>query len=167
MKIHGALKALAQLELSIAKLYEYYCETLEDDPDAALLFSRMAREEHRHLQVVDYQRRLVRANPLLFNDIDLDLAEAERTTIEAQAMTVASHPPTLDEAIGAALRIETNAAESHYRSALASANEEIAAFLENLARGDREHLGRLMEFAKKRALSEVSPALPTPSTPGR
>jgi rubrerythrin len=155
VKILPALQTLSELESSIAKLYEYYRDILAENPKARLLFFRMAREEHNHVRIVAYQRRLVRANFRLFGDIDLDLTEVERTTIEVQALTAQPFPPSVDEAVGAALRIETNAAESHYRNALASSDEEIAAFLDNLARGDKEHLARLTAFAQEQGLEEA------------
>jgi len=154
VKILPALQALSELETSIAKLYEHYRDSFAENPKAKMLFFRMAREEHGHVRIVAYQRRLVRANPRLFGNIDLDLTEVERTTAAVQVLAAQPSPPTVDEAVGAALRIETSAAESHYRSALASSDEEIAVFLENLARGDKEHLARLMAFAQEQCLEE-------------
>jgi rubrerythrin len=164
VKILPALTALAKLEASSARLYEYYGEVLAGNPEASTLFLVMAQDEHSHLRVIEYQRRLLRGNLELLQDVDLDMETVERAIARIRGAIGPSTPPTLDEAIGFALRVETGALQSYYRTALAEVTPAMNAVLENLARNERAHLNRLMEFAKARTFGEPDPP-PAPQPP--
>ena len=154
MNIQTLFKPLTHFEGKIAELYEWYSELFEDDAEAAFVFIQLAAEEHGHLKMIEYQRRLVRKNPRNFADVSLDLKPVEDALVTLATLRNTPHPPSLEEALRAALMLETSAAEYHFKTAMKQANPNAARLLDALGTSDRDHLGKLVEFARKRGVEQ-------------
>lgn len=152
MNIDAIFRPLAELERVLADLYAWYSEIFTADSDAAFVFFRMSAEEHGHARLIDYQKRLIQRNssysfPV---NIDLDLIHTMLNTTR-----LARNPelnPTVEEAIRLALRLESCAAESHYKSALQGGDPEIARLFSALGGEDRRHVNRIEELAHSRGI---------------
>ena len=141
----------------MGELYSHWSDHFEGDREAAFLWAKMAGEERGHATLVDYQRRVVQKNPLLSGNVDVDLELMVRVQAEVTALRGSSPQPTLAEAVAFAVRLETSAAESHYRNATKSLNPELQRLLSNLGSEDRGHLDRLKSFAASRGFDLGTP----------
>jgi len=154
MDIQTLFKPLAEFEGKLAELYEWYSELFRLDAEAASLFFQLAVEEHSHVTRIEYQRRLVRMSPMDFADVSLDLKPVEEGLATIATLRNAPQPPSLEEALRAALTIEASAAECHFKAAMKQANSGAARLLDALGTADRDHLGKLVDFAKKRGVEQ-------------
>lgn len=152
MDIQTLFKPLAEFEGKVAELYEWYSELFKADAEAAFVFFQLAAEEHAHVKIIEYQRRMVRNSPKEFADVTLDLKPVEEALATIATLRSAPRPPLLEDALRAALTLETSAAEYHYKTAMKQANAGAARLLDALGTADRTHLGKLVEFAKKRGV---------------
>ena len=75
----------------------------------------------------------------------------------AKSLRRAAVPPSVEEALAEALRIEQSAAESHCRNALKLVSPGVARLLDALGGEDRLHVARLVDLAARRGI-EVAPA---------
>jgi rubrerythrin len=147
-----ALRTLERLERKLAELYAWFGELYTKDEDAAFVFHRMYLEERSHVSLVEYQRRLARANPSAFGDVDADLAGVEEAIARIEAFRGNGQSPELVEAIRFALELEASAAKSHLRGAVRESSPDMARLMGSLGRADRQHAGSLRQLAESRGL---------------
>jgi len=154
MGIQALFKPLAEFEGKIAELYEWYSELFKADAEAAFVFFQLAAEERAHAKIIEYQRRMVRNSPAEFADVAIDLKPVEEALVAIAALRNPPRPPSLEEALRAALTLETSATEYHYRTAMKQASAGTARLLDALGTAERHHLGKLVDFAKKRGVEQ-------------
>lgn len=152
MRIEVALRRLADLELALADLYEWYSDVFASDPEAVYVFIKMAREERAHYRLVDYHRRLLFRDPRLSVEVDVELGEILALVAKAKALRAATRPPTIAEALREAIAIEASAADSLYRDTLFEAHPEFVKLLGALGAEDRGHVERIQEMARRRGV---------------
>jgi rubrerythrin len=152
LDIYSLYKPLAEFEAKVGDLYEWFSGLFKDDPEAAFAFFQLAAEERAHVAIIEYQRRLVRANAKDFGGVTVDLQPIEEATALVEKVRGAAEPPSLEEALRTALALETSAAEYHYKTAMKQSNASLARLLDALGTADRNHLGRLVAFAKQRGV---------------
>jgi rubrerythrin len=148
MNILNALDAIEKLEQKLAELYAFFQELFIADKIVSGVLFKMALEEKGHADLVQYQRRTVRKDPGLFNEVTIDVEEINRIISDADAIIKAVPAPSIDEALKAALQFEQSAAEYHYKTAMEQANPELAGLLKNLAGVDNGHLESLKNLAE-------------------
>jgi len=153
--MQNVLRPLEEMERDFGVFYRWLSETFADDPEAAMLFYRMSLEEKSHESLVKYLKRLVRQNPNLFGEIQLNLQEVIDLGAFARELVRKTKPPSLEKALDLALTLEASSAEVHYRNAVVYARPELAGLIRSLARGDVEHLTGLQEFAAKRGFKKL------------
>ncbi len=152
MDLRLVLDLLAEVELAMARLYEWLATVIED-AEAKELFAQLAREEYGHRDLVAFQQQLVNKSRAVFPPVAVG-APVLREAISAAAVFRQNHPrPTLTQAIGFALRAEGGAAEQHYRTAIVEASPSLAKLVNALGRADDEHGARLRSFAERRGLA--------------
>jgi hypothetical protein len=157
MIIDAVLRKLGDLERSVADLYGWYAEVLPDDTEVASAFFRMAVEEKRHANLVDYQKRMLQQDPTLSVDVPVDLAEIDAALAKARELRAAPGHPAAADALREALLLERSVAESHYRNALTQANPAVGRLLSALGGEDKLHVARLEELARRRGVEVASP----------
>jgi len=118
------------------------------------MFIHLAAEEHAHVTIVEYLRRLARTNPKDFSDVVLDLKPVRDALATIATFRNAPQPTSLEEALGAALTLETIEAEYHLKASVEQANAHVARVLDALGTADRIHLGKLVGFARKRGIEQ-------------
>ena len=75
MNILNALDEIEKLEQKLAELYAYFHELFIANKIVSAVFFKMVLEEKGHADLVQYQRRIVRKNPKLFNEVTIDIEE--------------------------------------------------------------------------------------------
>ena len=163
MDVQQILRPLQQFEEKLGELYAWLAGVHAADAEVASAFRRLALDERSHAAQVEYQRRLVRQNPRLFNEVALDLAEVFAGLDRIEKIRANLEPPGADEAIRIALELESSAADYHYRNAIAQLDPDMARLLGSLGRADRQHYETLLELAQDRGL--LGPDTPVPSPP--
>ena len=153
MDIQSLLKHLVEFESAIGGLYEWFSQIFAGDREAEFVFYRLALEERGHVDLIEFQRRLVRKNPGSFGEVTVDFQEIVRLTDRVRSVRRGDQPPTLDQAVALALELEGSAAEYHYRTAMREASPDAARLLDSLGKADQFHVTGLRDFAARRGLS--------------
>jgi rubrerythrin len=162
--IQNLFKPLEDVERNLSILYKQFSERFCDDPEARVTFYRLYLDEKAHLALVQYQKRLVKQNPKLFGEIDLDLGEVVLLAARVDEMLWTKRDWELPEALTLSLTFEQSAAEYHYRTALKLANPGMASLARNLGGGDETHLVFLKDLVARRGAAV--PAKSVPATGG-
>ena len=164
MHIMKVLDPLERLEGRIAEFYELLSVVFRDDAEASSFFYLLSVDEAAHVNLVRYQRRLVRQNMKLFADISLD-TEAITALHERVASYLSAVPQSLTEAVAIAQDIERSAAEVHYLTAIGQTSAEVSSLLNSLGALDTSHADRLNAFAAQRGIGGTGKPLPEQKTP--
>ncbi len=145
MRLSIFLKRLSDLEQLVADLYDWYAEIFDEDPEANEFFSKMSEQELKHRDLVDFQRRLVLGSGDELKDVPVnpDTISALSLEIEQQMKEGVFE---LQDAVKFAIKIETNAAETHYKYAIAVTNPQLADLIKSLSLDDRKHHDQLRDF---------------------
>jgi rubrerythrin len=164
MNIQSLFKHLDDMERVLGRLYLWFSEIFAADPGAVALFYRMSLEEKAHASTIQYLKRVVRRDPKLFQDVEVDFEEVQAICARASAILEKSVTMTLEKALKLALSLEESSAEYHYRNAILYANPDLAALMKSLASADKQHLMGLRDFARamgyERLLAKPLPRFP-------
>lgn len=152
MKIADVLDHLGRLEQTIGKLYEHFSAQFAENAAASDFFRKLASDEKSHYDLVAYQKRLVKGNEHLFNDIEFKPDEGERIINHAETLISAKTKLSLKEAANLAHKIEATAAEHHYKSVLGKSNNSITDFIKSLGSADQAHGEEIRKFIKSQNL---------------
>jgi rubrerythrin len=153
MDVQKILTPILELENRMSDLYTWYSEVFSEDAEVASLFYRMARDEKSHAALVQYERRILRQQKGGAIDVGLTLKELQETACELGVLLTMKTPPSLQEALGTAYRLETSAAENHLRDATVDILPGLGKLLANLGQEDRKHVEGLKTLAAKRGVS--------------
>ena len=152
-EIGRCLHHLDELELAMARFYNHYGRVFAADHEAAAFFARMEREEVGHSDLVRFQLSVIAKNKALVRDCAIDLAPITAIIEHIERALAAQHAPTLADVLRAAIALETDAAEQHYRTAMRGIDENLATLVRGLAAADRGHLQTLLDFARARGVT--------------
>lgn len=164
MHLMSLFGPLENLERSLMTFYQQLSERFADVPEASRFFSRLSRDESNHLKLVQHEKWVVRQNPKLFSEVDVDLAEVIQMTAEINQLIQEEREWTLREAVAEALRFELSSAEHHYKGAMDTANKSFADFLRKLGAADENHLKDLQELGRREGLIGLDEIEDLPST---
>jgi rubrerythrin len=146
MKLSMVLKNAAELEESVAGLYDWYAQIFDDIPEANAFFLTMKREELDHLNKVEFQRRIVDQNPRVFKDLPLETGEIQ-ATIKMIEQHISEGVFEIMDALKFAIDLENSAAEIHYKTAMVQSNRDVAKLVTALTKDDKAHSEKLRNFA--------------------
>jgi hypothetical protein len=158
VSILNGLNALERFEGSVAKLYARLSEAHAQDQDAASLFYRMSLDEKNHASLIQYQRRVIKQNPDLFDALDFDVAAVEMATAYVEGLLDRRELPGLRDAVALAAGIESGAAEAHFRAALLQAAPDLSKLMRGLGDSDRLHADTLHAFGVRRGFIQPQAA---------
>lgn len=156
MNIQSLFKPLEEVERSLAQLYRKWSDTFAPGSEESMLFYKMSMEEKAHVSLVQYQKRLVRQNPAMFEDVPISMADIEQLTAQVNHLLSSPRPVTVKSAVEMAIQIEESAAEYHTRSAIVASRPEMGSLIRSLARADRQHVEGLREFARAHGIKQPS-----------
>jgi hypothetical protein len=147
------LRELDALELAMAKFYQHFGAIFRDDPEAVRFFERMQREEGDHSNLIRFQLSIVSKNKSMNRPIAIDLAPVRKLTEHIERVVASGLTPDLTDVLRAAVALETDAAEHHYKTAIREIDEEFARLVRTLGGADTTHLRIVVEFAKQRGIT--------------
>jgi len=154
------LRPLGAIESTMADIYDRLERRHSDDPDAAGLFHRLARDERDHAAQVDYARRMTLKSQGAFTEVGLDVALLDQLRSDLDTLRRAMDSLPLGSAIAMLLSVEQSSAEAYARPAVAGAAGPLTPMLAALQHGDERHARALAEFARSRGF--VGSASPGP-----
>ncbi len=152
MNVLTILNYLEQIEMKMMKIYEAFAGCAGDDREAAAFFRGMAREEAAHLEMVQFQLRVIVKDRKQYKDVEADLNEIIQLLVHGDKILIESDCYGLEGALQAAVFFEISAAESLYRTVLEKSNPELSVLVKNLQKFDHAHHDALVSFAEKRGL---------------
>ncbi len=150
MDIGRCLRGLRDVEAGLERLYGWFAEIYEDDPEVAEVFRRLAREERSHAELVGFQIRLVMQDRAGFRDVELEWAGIQAVLDQIDELHESDPPPRLNEALSAALMLEASGAELYMPEVLRRSNPGLGEMVRKLGAANREHFRRLQAFAEQR-----------------
>jgi len=152
MDIELALHDLLAVEQRLESLYAWFAAEFADDEAAVALWGQMSREERSHAELVQAQIKLVAAAPeqVLGDDHPASWREVQELLTRTDRLRNAPLPPSLEDALQAAILFESSGAELYSVRSLVHARPEIQQLLRRLSEANRHHHQRLLEFATKR-----------------
>ena len=135
------LKAAAQLEKDISKLYLLYSELFTDKSD---FWNRLAKEEVEHAALVEMAIEFPDVFPQgLVNDQLPQIKETSRDVTQ-KIQEFKQSPPSNDQACAYALKLESSAWELHYQKlATRVQDSEAIKIFQRLNDGDKDHMRRI------------------------
>jgi rubrerythrin len=160
MNMQRIFKPLEDLERNLSILYKQFSERFADHPESRVTFYRLHLDEKAHLALVQYQKRVVRQNPKMFGEADIDLDEVVRLAAQVDERLWTKHPWTLREAVAYALDLEANSAEQHYHCAVKTTDGKISPLLRNLGAADDGHIRALVELGQREGLKGLEALRP-------
>ncbi len=156
-EISTLLDVLENVETTMAELYTWLGRALVVDPEAARFFAEMARDELRHRDLVRFQRALVMKSRRAFAPVTVD-ATAVTEVIDRVRAFRRDHPePVLEQALAFVIELEGDAAETHYRTAIADSEPSMAKLMTRLGKADEHHAETVRAFARARGVLAPAP----------
>lgn len=152
MNLQSLFRPLEDLERNLSILYQQFSERFADRPESRVTFYRLYLDEKAHLSLVQYQKRVVRQNPKLFGEVDIDLGEVVRLAAQVDEKLWTKRAWTLREAVAYALALESHSAEQHYNGAVRTTDGKISPLLRNLGAADDGHIRALVELGRQEGL---------------
>jgi rubrerythrin len=153
MHILKLLTQLEKVETQLSELYKRFSEIFQNDAAASILFSQMSADETAHADLVRFERRIVRADPSHFNEVDADIGKMEEISSRVNLLLKSEEGLKVERAIETAIELESNVAEQHYIRAITLSNPEVTRMLNSLTSFDCRHFMALEDFAKTRGLA--------------
>lgn len=170
MDIIRVLRAWEEVEGKMAALYRQYGQWFQGDAEAGTLFNRMCLQETAHRNVISFEIKLVSQDRNTFEEVEVDLEPIQNFAAAVDRARNAPTPPSLGEAVKAALGLEREAAAEHFCSLLTRWGnpgvEALVKSMHNMRAANHAHLAELKSFAARRGfLPPASEAVATPAPP--
>jgi hypothetical protein len=162
MDISQALHALDELEGNLAVAYEALSQSFSDDPALVRLFTLLSVEEFAHQNLAQYQLRLVRQNPGVFKDAQIDASRLSQAVLASAQFKARASRYGAEDAVRISLALESDAAETYITSIVAESHPPLSKFLQAMAGDCAAHVGRLKAFAAERSWRQGGARAPEP-----
>lgn len=155
MTILNILNVLEALETGLMNVYKWFSEQFkEKDEELSRFFLKMSHEESSHKNLVNYQKNLVRKNPKMFENVEVNLNEIEMMIRLTDNILIEKPIITKKSALDFALNMESYAAEGLYKKVIIESCPTLKDLMENLTKEDEAHVERLQKFYKKSMIEE-------------
>ena len=142
-----ALELIEQVETSLGDMYGELRRLFADDKEMSGLFAQLEAEEANHANMATMQKRIVRAKPADFKDVDFNFSDL-RSVLDHVAVVRTIPRNRLAEILVQCYLIESSMVEQYVVLALRESNAEMAQLIEMLSHGFRDHLTALAGQAK-------------------
>ncbi len=147
MTILNILNILESLETGMMNVYQYFFNQFkESDPKLGRFFLKMSHEEINHKNLINYQKNLVRKNPQMFENVDVDVEEINTMFKVIENILKKKPIVTKKSALDFAIKMESGAAESLYKKAIIKSCPSLAESINNLTKEDNMHFKRLSDY---------------------
>jgi rubrerythrin len=138
------LHQCADIEGTLAEIYEFFTSAYRNNPDITRLFEKTAAEERNH----EYQLRLaIKTCSPLIQEMTLTAEEAEKHLSYARTalQRVRESVPTMEEALKMAINCETIFSQFHLDTAAQFADESCSKMFSAMMATDEGHTTSLKE----------------------
>jgi rubrerythrin len=150
MTILNLLNILEKLETGMMNVYQWFFKQFkESDPIFARFFLKMSNEEMNHKNLINYQKNLVRKNPLMFDNVDVDLNEIEMMIKLTEDILNEKPVVSKKSALDFAIKMESFASEGLYKKAIVESCPSLKDLIDSLTKEDYMHYKRLTDYYKK------------------
>jgi rubrerythrin len=147
-EVFKVLTACRALELAMAGLYESLALLHEYDPAIARLWKKTAREEMNHAAQFTMMLETM-ADTISAAIVDASTMTNVRQAIEATIEEFQIHPPSVREALVAAIDFEESMTELHADQVLIFANPQCKRLFQAMMAADNSHVGALRAVLTK------------------
>ncbi|MFB3851176.1 MAG: hypothetical protein ACE14Q_04530 [Acidobacteriota bacterium] len=147
MDIVAALNKMECIEKLASDLYKHYHSIFLDDAEASYFFYKMSIEEKGHRNLIQYVKRLVRQNPKLFSNVDVDYEHFDKLEKRLNEEIKRKPYPSLSEAIGVTEEIEIVIGEAYIRNLPLAKNPILTDLYNSL--GEKDHTEKITAFRAK------------------
>lgn len=144
MDIMKALNKMDKLERKAAELYRYYHTLFYNDKEASEFYYSMYLEEMGHSLVINYARNLVRQNPTIFKDVNIDSYDFDKIEKRIDEALNDKSSLTLSQSIEITYEIEEMLMEGYLRKIPFQQNGLLVRISNAIARKD--HLQKIKDF---------------------
>jgi len=153
MDVLKVLRVLEEIETGLEQLYARLADRFDEDPGAFALFANLSRDERSHKNQIGFQIRLVFRERKSFDEVDVDYKGIVKTNEEIKELLESEEgPENLEQAVIAAIRFESSAAELYYNKVIIQSNPQIAGLIKTLAKENTRHYESLVNFALEREI---------------
>jgi hypothetical protein len=170
MDIIRVLRAWEEVEGKMAALYRQYGQWFLDDAEAGDLFNRISMQETAHRNVISFEIKMVSQNRGSFGEVDVELEPIVQFAATVSRAQTPLTPPSLEEAVRLALKLEQQAAAEHFCTLLTRQGnpgmEAMIKSMHNMRAANHAHLAELQSFAAARGfLPHAAEAVAAPAPP--
>ncbi len=150
MDIYKALDVIEKIGKEVSDLYRWLHEEFRHHKEASALFDGLHMKKEACLQLIQMERRIVRASPREFRDAQIDASEAHR--LLENIANLKAQRPELPELIKRIHAIEHNAASNYLFDAMKAANDDLHDFLGSLSRSYNGQETEIEDFAQAQGI---------------
>ncbi len=142
MEALKALELIEQMEVNLGDMYTKLREKFSGDKELEGFFYQLHLEELDHVNLARMQKRIVRAKPSDFGEVQLNFTDFNKVTY-LMTMILALPRDKVNEILVQCYLIESSLVEQYVVAALRDSNKEMRQLLDMLSRGFRDHLAKL------------------------
>lgn len=142
MEAIKALELIEQMELNLGDMYTKLRTKFSGDKELEDFFYQLHLEELDHANLARMQKRVVRAKPSDFGEVQLNFTDFNKTTY-LMTMILAMPRDKINEILVQCYLVECSLVEQYVIAALRDSNKEMRQLLDILSRGFRDHLAKL------------------------
>ncbi len=147
MEALKALELIEQMEANLGDMYTKLRAKVSGDKELEEFFYQLHLEELDHVNLARMQKRVVRAKPSDFGDVQLNFTDFNKVSY-LMTMILAMPRDKINEILVQCYLIESSLVEQYVVAALRDSNKEMRQLLDMLSRGFRDHLAKLAVRAK-------------------
>jgi PilZ domain len=142
MDAFKALELIEQMEVNLGDMYAKLQTKFSGDKELESLFYQLHLEELTHVNLAQMQKRIVRAKPADFGEVQLNFTDFNKV-MYLVSMVLAMPREKSNEILVQCYVIESSLVEQYVVAALKDTNREMRQLLEMLSQGFRDHLATL------------------------
>ncbi len=142
MEALKALELIEQMEADLGDMYTKLGAKFSDNAELKGLFDQLHREELDHVNLARMQKRIIRAKPREFGEVNLNFTDFNKV-VYLITMILSMPRDKINEILVQCYLIESSLVEQYVVAALKDSNKEVRQLLEMLSQGFREHLAKL------------------------
>ncbi len=148
MEVLHILHVCAEIESTMAQIYEFFTIAYPNNPEITRLFEKTAAEERNH----EYQFKFaIKTCGHMITDFNVSRQEAERHLVHARSilLQVRQRTPTVEEALRMSINCETIFNQFHMDTAVRFSNTAGASLFKAMMAADEEHASSLEKALAK------------------
>ena len=136
------LEKCREIELLCKELYDYFTKLFADNEDAVQLWRKTASEEQNHADQFSFALKLKKDIHCLVT-VDPKRVESIVSQLQIVIEKVKATPPTFQDALSSAIKLETYLAEFHLVCVVNFEDQSYKSMFNAMMASDQEHIASL------------------------